>query len=104
MGYKNKFTTTAENAMEHFSGWSEVKCETCKKIITNTQLAYSMRFYRRPLCRTCQSLEKYRINCDNRRKADLKKPKYEIFSVVCKDIKNRALKSRDGEYAITSAS
>ena len=60
MGYKSKFTTLAENAMEHFSGWSGVKCEICKRGTTNAQLAYSMRFYGKPLCRTCQSLPSYR--------------------------------------------
>jgi hypothetical protein len=31
MGYKGIFTTPSQNAMEHFSGWSGVKCEICKK-------------------------------------------------------------------------
>jgi hypothetical protein len=57
MGYKNKFTTPAENAMEHFSGWSGVNCDTCKKGTTKAQLLYSMRIYGKPLCRTCQTLK-----------------------------------------------
>jgi hypothetical protein len=60
MGYKSKFTTPAENMMEHFKGWSGVNCETCKRETTNAQLLYSMRVYKKPLCRTCQSLESYR--------------------------------------------
>ena len=59
MGYKSKFTTPAENMMEHFTGWSGVKCQTCKRETTNAQLAYSLRHYSNPLCRTCQSLESY---------------------------------------------
>lgn len=60
MGYKSRFTTPAENAMARFTGWSGVKCFTCKRETTNAQLAYSMRVYGKPLCRTCQSLESYR--------------------------------------------
>jgi formylmethanofuran dehydrogenase subunit E len=61
MGYKFKFTTRVQNIMERSSGLSEVKCETCKQYLTNAQLSYSMRLYGKPLCRTCQSLEYYRI-------------------------------------------
>ena len=60
MGYRGKFTTAAENAKEHFSGWSEVYCETCKRGTTKPQLLYSMKVYGKPLCRSCQSLESYR--------------------------------------------
>ena len=45
MGYKCKFTTPVENAMEHFSGWSGVKCQTCNRVTTKAQLLYSMRVY-----------------------------------------------------------
>ena len=65
MGYKNIFITPAENATEHFSGWSGVNCETCKKGTTKAQLLYSMRVYGKPLCRTCQSLESYRTKIDD---------------------------------------
>ena len=60
MGYKWKFTTPSQNAMEHFSGISGVRCKTCNRYTTNAQLSYSMRFYGMPLCRTCQSLEHYK--------------------------------------------
>ena len=60
MGYKNKFTTPSENAMEHFFGWSGVNCETCKRGTTKAQLSYSMRFFGKPLCKSCQSLEHYK--------------------------------------------
>jgi hypothetical protein len=60
MGHKSKFTTPAENAMEHFSGWSGVYCETRKRGITKAELLYSMRSYSKPLCKACQSLEGYR--------------------------------------------
>ena len=59
MGYKGKFTTPAENAMEHFSGWSGVNCKTCKRETTKAQFLYSMRFYGKPLDRSGQSLESY---------------------------------------------
>jgi len=49
MGYKGKFTTPAENAMEHFSGWTGVNCETYKRGKTKAQLLYSMRVYGKPL-------------------------------------------------------
>src|SRR6266536_5208336 len=45
MGYKSKFTTPAENAMTHFSGWSGVNCETCKRGTTKAQLLYTLRVY-----------------------------------------------------------
>ena len=60
MGYKSKFTRPAENAMEHFSGWTGVNCETRIRGTTKAQLLYSMRAYGKPLCRACQSLESYR--------------------------------------------
>jgi len=59
MGYKYKFTTPIDSILKNHSGWSGVKCETCKRETTNAQLAYSMKFYGKPLCRTCQSLENY---------------------------------------------
>ena len=68
MGYKFKFTTRVQSIMEHSSGLSEVKCETCKQYLTNAQLSYSMRVYNRPLCRTCQSLEYYRIRWNEKQK------------------------------------
>jgi hypothetical protein len=60
MGNKRKFTNPIESMKAHFSGWSGVRCETCKRGTSNAQLTYSMRYYGKPLCRTCQSLESYR--------------------------------------------
>lgn len=45
--------------LSNFSGWSDAPCETCGRKTTNAQHGYSMRFYGKPLCRRCQSLEKY---------------------------------------------
>lgn len=61
MAYKFNLTTPIQNIMKHPSRLSAVKCETCKQYLTNAQLTYSMRIYGKPLCRTCQSLEYYRI-------------------------------------------
>ena len=62
MEYKRKYLTTAEMILKNHSGWSGVKCETCHRATTNAQLAYSLRLYRKPLCRSCQSLESYRVS------------------------------------------
>ena len=43
----------------NFSGWSGTKCETCERETTNAQYAYSMRVFKKPLCRSCQGLEKF---------------------------------------------
>ncbi len=61
MEYKRRYLTTAEMIMQRHSGWSGIQCETCKRATTNAQLGYSMRFFRKPLCRTYQSLESYRM-------------------------------------------
>ena len=60
MAYKFKFTTRVQSIIERSSGLSGEKCKICKQYVTNAQLTYSMRFYGKPLCRTCQSLEYYR--------------------------------------------
>ena len=57
MEYKRKYLTTAEMVAKNNSGLSEVKCSYCKSLTTNAQLSYSMRFYGKPLCKTCQRLE-----------------------------------------------
>ncbi len=72
MAYKFKFTTPIQNIMKHSSGLSAVKGETCKQYVTHAQLSYSMRFYGKPLCRTCQSLEYYRIRLLHNKKGGKK--------------------------------
>ena len=59
---EKRFYTTGEMIQKNHSGWSGVKCKTCGRVTTNAQLSYSMRFYEKPLCRTCQSLESYRTH------------------------------------------
>lgn len=59
MGNKSRFSMPALYMVAHFSGWSGVKCETCKREITNAQWRYSTRFFFKPLCKSCQSLEVY---------------------------------------------
>jgi hypothetical protein len=59
---KRIFKTQVERMMESFSGMSGVKCEICKKETTQAQLSYSMRFYAKPLCRSCQRLESYKTS------------------------------------------
>jgi hypothetical protein len=54
-----KFLTTADLIQKRHSGWSGAKCKTCRREMTKAQYSYSMRVYKRPLCRTCQSLENY---------------------------------------------
>ncbi len=67
MGNKTKFTTTADSILKNHSGWSGVKCRTCKRETTNAQYSYSMRFFKKPLCRTCQSLEYYQKDTSEKR-------------------------------------
>jgi hypothetical protein len=62
MGIKTRFTTPVDRMLRIFSGWSEEKCRTCKRVMTEAQLSYSMRFFNKPLCRRCQTLEKYGAN------------------------------------------
>ena len=40
-----------------FSGFSGEFCSLCGKEITNAMLSYSMRFFKKPLCRFCQRLQ-----------------------------------------------
>jgi hypothetical protein len=54
-----KFITPTDSILAHHSGSSGVKCDTCGRVTTNAQYSYSMRFYKKSLCKTCQSLEKY---------------------------------------------
>jgi len=46
---------------EKFSGWSGKNCELCGKEITVAALNYSLKHYGKILCRTCQSLEEYKL-------------------------------------------
>ena len=62
MGSKTRFSTPIDRIKANHSGWSGVDCETCGKETTKAQFSYSKRFYKRPLCRTCQRLEYYREN------------------------------------------
>jgi hypothetical protein len=61
MGSKTKFLTPIDRMKEDFSGWSGVECETCGRGTTKAQYSYSKRFFRKPLCRRCQRLEKYQV-------------------------------------------
>ena len=54
-----------EDLREKFSGWSGVKCDTCGNEITKSALKYSMEKYKKPLCKTCQSLEIYHVKAKN---------------------------------------
>jgi len=56
---KHEFTSLAERIRENHSGWSGVKCDLCEKETTNAQYAYSMRNFKKPLCRGCQGLEQF---------------------------------------------
>jgi hypothetical protein len=60
MGDKTKFSTPIDRILANHSGWSGVKCRMCKREMTNAQYSYSMRVFKKPLCRSCQSLESYR--------------------------------------------
>lgn len=60
MGYKTRFTTPVDRILANHSGWSGVKCKTCGRETTNAQLNYSLRFYNKPLCKSCQSFEFYK--------------------------------------------
>jgi hypothetical protein len=48
-----------------YSGMSDKRCETCNQLVTNASLSWSMEHYQKPLCRTCQSLEKYAEEVDS---------------------------------------
>jgi hypothetical protein len=61
MSSKTKFTTPVDRIKENFSGWSGIECETCGRETTKAQYSYSMRFYKKPLCRRCQGLEQYQV-------------------------------------------
>jgi hypothetical protein len=56
---KSKFISPSDIFKKKHSGWSGHKCSTCGKEITNAALGFSMRFYNRPLCKQCQSLDEY---------------------------------------------
>ena len=62
MGDKTRFSTPIDRILANHSGWSGVDCKTCGRVTTKAQLAYSIRFFRKPLCRSCQSLEHYRAS------------------------------------------
>jgi hypothetical protein len=61
MESKTKFSTPVDRINKNFSGWSGVECEICGRGTTKAQYSYSMRFFKKPLCKTCQSLEKYGV-------------------------------------------
>lgn len=46
--------TIAEQIREVHSGWSDKECSLCERPLTNAALSYSMRFYGKPLCKSCQ--------------------------------------------------
>lgn len=58
-----EFTTKADQikkTMEtHGTKYTDVKCSLCRRVITNNQLAYSMRVFKEPLCMGCQDLQKH---------------------------------------------
>lgn len=62
MQRKEAFQTAADSILRNHSGWSGVDCLTCGRETTKAQYIYSKRFYGKPLCRTCQSLEKYQAD------------------------------------------
>lgn len=58
-----EFITPVGNMVKYFKDHPEVKftdtkCSLCWKPMLNTQLAYSIKYYKKPLCRSCQRLEK----------------------------------------------
>jgi len=57
---KKYFIHTYDPSMGKFSGWTNKKCTTCARIITKAQLSYSLRFYKKILCGSCQGLEQYK--------------------------------------------
>jgi hypothetical protein len=59
MDKEYKFLTTADLIKQRHSGWSGVKCKTCRRETTKAQYSYSMRIYKKPLWRSCQSVESY---------------------------------------------
>jgi hypothetical protein len=79
MGSKTKFATPIDRMKDNFSGWSGIECETCGRETTKAQYSYSMRFFRKPLCRRCQSLDKCEANI------------YGYADVRCRDDLERAL-------------
>lgn len=61
MGTKTKFGAPKDYSLRNFSGWSGMDCRTCGKRTTNAELSYSTRFFKKPLCRSCQKLEEYTV-------------------------------------------
>ena len=59
MESKRSFISVVDQILANHSGWSGVSCQTCGKETTRAQYDYSIRFYKKPLCRLCQSLEKF---------------------------------------------
>ena len=59
MGNGTKLWTVADRIHANHTGWSGVDCKTCKRETTKAQYKYSMRFFKKPLCMSCQSLELY---------------------------------------------
>ena len=59
MGNKTKFSMPIDQILANHSGWSGVRCKTCRRDTTKAQYSYSMRYFKKPLCRFCQSIEIY---------------------------------------------
>ncbi len=56
---KYEFETIAERIARNHSGWSRIKCQTCEDVTTNGQYSYSTRDLKKPLCKACQSYQKF---------------------------------------------
>ena len=59
MNNKTKISMPIDRILATHSGWFGVYFRTCGIVTTNAQYSYSMRFYKKPLCRFCQSIEIY---------------------------------------------
>ena len=52
-----KLWTVVDDIIANHSGWTGVNCKTCKRETTKAQYNYSMRVFKKPLCKSCQTLE-----------------------------------------------
>ena len=62
----NSFQTNAEQIKGRFSGYSDSKCETCNKPVTNASKKYSLEVFKKILCRGCQTIEEYSLKANKR--------------------------------------
>lgn len=46
--------TEAQRMIENASELSDEKCELCRRLLTKKALSYSLRFYAKKLCGSCQ--------------------------------------------------